>query len=339
MKKTLALLLCAASMLALLAGCGSKSTDDKAPAANGGETASTEKADYPTSPITVIIPYSPGGGADILTRKIMEYIELPNNQKLVAVNVEGASGFTGAMQAFNSKNDGYTILAHNPMDVVSYSLSGTTDVELWDELETVCGIVDDFNVLVTNPQSGWTTLEEALEYIKANPGTVKVGNTGSNNCNMADCLRTLDALGIRDDVVVVPYDGGAENKTALMGNHVQLSVNSCADIQSAITSGDHIALLTVGDRRAKFLPDTPCTAELGYDVVTTKPRGWYAPAGMSQEQQAVLQEAIKKVCENPEFEQDVLALGLEVNYVDGAALKEKISGWVEDLAPVFEEMK
>ena len=54
---------------------------------------------------------------------------------------------------------------------------------------------------------------------------------------------------------------------------------------------------------------------------------------MSQEQQAVLQEAIKKVCENPEFEQDVLALGLEVNYVDGAALKEKISGWVEDLAP------
>ena len=66
----------------------------------------------------------------------MEYIELPNNQKLVAVNVEGASGFTGAMQAFNSKNDGYTILAHNPMDVVSYSLSGTTDVELWDELET-----------------------------------------------------------------------------------------------------------------------------------------------------------------------------------------------------------
>ena len=55
MKKTLALLLCAASMLALLAGCGSKSTDDKAPAANGGETASTEKADYPTSPTTVII--------------------------------------------------------------------------------------------------------------------------------------------------------------------------------------------------------------------------------------------------------------------------------------------
>lgn len=337
MKKALALLLCAASMLALLTGCGEKKDETTQP--DGGQTSTEEKSDYPTAPITVVIPYSPGGGSDILTRKIMEYIELPNNQKLVAVNVEGASGFTGAMQAYNSKNDGYTILAHNPMDVVSYSLSGTTDVELWDEMETVCGIVDDFNVLVTNPQSGWKTLDEAIEYIKANPGKVKVGNTGSNNCNMADCLRTLDALGIRDDVVVVPYDGGSENKTALMGNHIQLSVNSCADIQSAITSGDHIALLTVGDRRAKFLPDTPCTAELGYDVVTTKPRGWYAPSGMSADQQAVLQAAVKKVCENPQFQEDVLALGLEVNYIEGPALKEKLTGWVSDLAPVFEEMQ
>lgn len=225
------------------------------------------------------------------------------------------------------------------MDVVSYSLSGTTDVELWDELETVCGIVDDFNVLVTNPQSGWTTLEEALEYIKANPGTVKVGNTGSNNCNMADCLRTLDALGIRDDVVVVPYDGGAENKTALMGNHVQLSVNSCADIQSAITSGDHIALLTVGDRRAKFLPDTPCTAELGYDVVTTKPRGWYAPAGRARSSRLFCRRLSRRSAKIPNSSRTSWPWAWKSNYVDGAALKEKISGWVEDLAPVFEEMK
>ena len=109
------------------------------------------------------------------------------------------------MQAFNSKNDGYTILAHNPMDVVSYSLSGTTDVELWDELETVCGIVDDFNVLNHQPPRAAGPLWKRLwSTSRLTPGTVKVGNTGSNNCNMADCLRTLDALGIRDDVVVVP---------------------------------------------------------------------------------------------------------------------------------------
>ena len=293
---------------------------------------------YPDGPITVIIPYSPGGGSDILTRKIMEYIELPNDQNLVAVNIDGASGFTGCMDAYTRDNDGYTILAHNHMDVISYTLNKTIDIALWDELTSICGIVDDFNVLVTNKESGWTTLDEAIAYINEHPGEVKVGNTGSNNANMADCLRTLDALGIRDKVTVVPYDGGAENKTACMGNHVQLSVNSCADIQTAITSGDHIPLLVVGGRRAKFLPDTPCTAELGYDITTTKPRGWFAPAGMDEEQVKVLQEAIKKVCEIPEFEADVLALGLEVNYVDGAEMKEKVAGWVNDYQPVFDEM-
>ena len=335
MKKTLALLLCAVSTMTLLAGCGGAKEEAPTTGGDGAEVTSN----YPEKPITVIIPYSPGGGSDILTRTMMEFIELPNDQKLVAVNTEGASGFTGCMSAYTSKNDGYTILAHNPMDVVSYSLSGITDVEMWSEMENVAGIVDDFNVLVTNPQSGWTTLEEAIEYIKANPGTVKVASVGNNNCNMADTLRTLDAMGIKDLVTVAPYDGGAEAKTALMGNHVQLAVNSCADIQSAITSGDHVALLTVGDRRAKFLPDTPCTQEMGYEVVTTKPRGWYAPKGMDAAQIKVLQDAIKVVCENPEFQERVLTLGLEVNYVQGDELKEKIGTWVEDLVPVFAEMQ
>jgi len=350
MKKTLAIIT-AAAMAASLAACGGSSSSTSTTAASAasetkaagteaaGSEAATANTDYPKGPITIIIPYSPGGGSDILTRTIMDYIELPNKSNLVAVNVDGASGFTGCMQAYNSKNDGYTILAHNPMDVVSYSLSGTTDIELWDQLETVCGIVDDFNVLVTNKDTGWKNLDEAVAYIKEHPGEVKVGNTGSNNCNMADCIRTLDALGIRDKVTIVPYDGGAENKTACMGNHVQLSVNSCADIRTAIESGDHIPLLVVGDRRAKYLPDTPCTKELGYDVVTTKPRGWYAPHGVSQDQIKVLQDCVKKVCDNEEFQKKVLELGLEVNYVPGDELKTKIAGWVEDMKPVFEDMQ
>lgn len=295
-------------------------------------------ADYPDGPITIIIPYSPGGGSDILTRKIMEYIELPNGANLVAVNVDGASGFTGCMQSYSSKADGYNILAHNHMDVLSYTLNGNIDIELYKEMTSICGIVDDFNVLVTSPATGWTTYEEVIDYVNEHPGEVKVGNTGSVNCNMADCIRLLDAMGIRDKVTIVPYDGGAENKTALMGNQIELSVNSCADIRSAIESGDHIPLITIGGRRAQYLPDTPCTTEVGYEIDTTKPRGWFAPAGMDPEQVAVLQEAMKVVCENPDFQADVLNLGLEVNYVDGAEIQEKVCGWAEDYKPVFEEM-
>ena len=120
---------------------------------------------------------------------------------------------------------------------------------------------------------------------------------------------------------------------------MQLSVNTGADIQSAVESGDEIPLLVISDRRSQSLPDTPCTKELGYDVVTTKPRGLYAPKGTSQEQIDIISEAVKNVCENEEFQQRILDLGLEVNYVPGDELQTKIDGWVEDIKPVFEEMK
>lgn len=305
----------------------------------GCQSSGSSEADYPSKSINVIVPFAPGGGSDVLTRSMMEYLELPNDQNFVVINVDGAAGYTGCQQAFNSANDGYTLLAHNPMDVVSYTLGGTTDVELYKELELICGIADDFNFLVTNKQSGWTSLEDVIEYVKAHPGEVKVGNTGSMNCNMADCLRVLDAMGIKDDVTVVPYNSGSDNKVAAMGNHVQLSVNTGADIQASVESGDLVPLLVISDRRSKSLPDVPCTKEVGYDVVTTKPRGMYAPKGTSPEKIQVISDAIAQVCSNEEFQQKVLSLGLEVNFVPGSELQTKIDGWVKDIAPMFDEMK
>ena len=87
------------------------------------------------------------------------------------------------------------------------------------------------------------------------------------------------------------------------------------------------------------MPDVPCTKELGYDVVTTKPRGLYAPKGTSAEKIKVINDAVAEVCANEEFQKKVLSLGLEENYVSGEELQQKIDGWVEDIKPVFEEMK
>lgn len=314
-------------MTLLLAGCSK------------ADSTASAKADYPTKAVTVIVPFAPGGGSDVLTRSMMEYLELPNNQNFVVVNVDGASGYIGAQQAYNSKNDGYTYLAHNPMDVVSYTLGGVTAQPLYKDLELVCGIADDFNFLVTNKQTGWKNLDEMVEYVKSHPGEVKIGNTGSMNSNMAECIRVLRALGIEDLVTIVPYNSGSDNKVACMGNHIQLSCNTGADIQSSVLSGDLVPLVVISDRRSKSLTDVPCTEELGIDVVTTKPRGLYAPKDVDPAKLEVIKNAIKNVCDNPEYQEKVLSLGLEVNYVDGEELQQKIDDWVVELTPVFEEMK
>lgn len=299
---------------------------------------SSEEKPYPNKAVQVVIPYGPGGGSDILTRAIMKYIQLPNEQPLVAINVEGAAGYTGAQQVINAENDGYTILAHNQMDVASYSLGGTTSRELWSELEMICNVVDDFNVISTNPASGFTSINEVVTYAKANPGEIKWGVTGSKNVNYGDTLRLAQALGIEDVVTIVPYDGGAASKTALMGNHIQMETNSASDIRTSVESGDAIPLMVIGDRRANSLPDVPSSVELGYDIVTTKPRGYYAPPGTDPAIIEILSNAIKEVTEIPEFVETVEGLGLEVNYMTGEETQVKIEEWVETLKPVFAEM-
>lgn len=293
---------------------------------------------YPEKPVQVIIPYGPGGGSDILTRTIMKYIELPNEQNLVAINVDGAAGYIGAQQAANAKNDGYSILAHNPMDLVSYTLNKTTEEPLWEDMVMICSVVDDFNVITTSPKTGWTSIEDVVEAIKGQPEKVKWGTVGSKNVNFGDTLRVAKALGIENDVTVIPYDGGAACKTALMGGHIQLETNSASDIRTSVESGDAIPLMVIGDRRAESLPGVPSTKELGFDIITTKPRGYYAPAGTDPAIIEMLATAIEKVTQNPEFNKTVKGLGLEVNFVRGQEMQSQITDWVVTLQPIFDEM-
>ena len=140
MKKALALMLTAAMTAALLVGCsGSKpaETTAAAAAAPAATTAAAAQAApaapaapaYPTKDIQIIVPYAPGGGSDNLVRGMIQYLDL-DGKTAVPINVEGASGYIGALQAYNTANDGYTILTHNEMDVISYVVSGQAEVDL-----------------------------------------------------------------------------------------------------------------------------------------------------------------------------------------------------------------
>ncbi len=177
--------------------------------------------------VQIVIPYAPGGGSDNLVRGMMQYLDL--GATTVAVNVEGAAGYIGALQGYNSKNDGYTIMTHNEMDLISYTMSGQSAEPLYENLEYICDVVTDYNLLSTSPDTGWKTAQDVIDYVNANPGKVTVGSTGSNNVNYGTTMELLKDMGIYDKVTIVPYDGGAASETALQGGHIQLEVNSLAD--------------------------------------------------------------------------------------------------------------
>ena len=331
MKKTLAFILALTCMMTLLVGCGSK-TESNDPQKSTSEAT----VDYPTDTVQIIVPYGAGGGSDTLARALISSIDFPTS--MVAINVEGADGLVGAMQAYNSKADGYTILTHNTTDLLSFTLSGTTDVELYKDLVHICDLVSDYNVIATNKQSGWTTIDEMVEYAKANPGAIKWSCTGSQNIDYATTMLIIEALGITDYVTIVPYDGGSESCVALMGDHVQMTTNTSGDLTGSIASGDVVPLLVVNDTRINALPDVESTVEHGIDITFGMPRGFYAPAGTPQEVVDVLANAMKAVSEDPEFIEKMNGLGLEVSYKTGAEAAARAESWAEAFKPVFESM-
>lgn len=180
--------------------------------------------------------------------------------------------------------------------------------------------------------------ELSLVNAKEHPGEVKLGTTGVNTVNYADTLRLMKALGIENDITVVPFDGGSAANTALLGNQIQLLTMSVSDTKSYVASGDFYGLVVFGEDRAKALPDTPCSKELGIDITTTKPRGYYAPAGTSQEVLDLLADAIEEVTKTEEFATLVEGYGWEINFVRGSEMQPKIEAWAEELAPVFQEI-
>lgn len=140
------------------------------------------------------------------------------------------------------------------------------------------------------------------------------------------------------ETTVVPFDGGSAANTALLGNQIQLLTMSVSDTKSYVASGDFYGLVVFGEDRAKALPDTPCSKELGIDITTTKPRGYYAPAGTSQEVLDLLADAIEEVTKTEEFATLVEGYGWEINFVRGSEMQPKIEAWAEELAPVFQEI-
>jgi tripartite-type tricarboxylate transporter receptor subunit TctC len=340
MKKKLVIFLVLVLVCVNVVGCQSKPAtnlesnastpqpEDSGPASTGLTV--TETGWVPEKEIKCIVPFAPGGGSDILTRTIMKYIDLPVG--MVAVNVEGGAGLIGAQETSNSKPDGYTILAHNPMNLISQGLTGNNN--LWKDLTMISFIVDDWTVVSTNTETGWKSVDDFVEYAKVHPGEIKWGITGTG-ITMADSIRAMDGLDI--EATIVPYEGGAATRTALLGNHIQIEVATSSDIRTYVESGDVIPLFVIAPNRCPFLPDVPTLLDLGVNVDSGAPRAYFAPPGLGEEQLEYIDNKFKKVCENQEFVKDCEKLGFVVQYVGSSEGTELMKKWYDANLPVFEE--
>ena len=322
MKKIFSLVLALAMALTLVA-CGNQPAN---PDTEGnGDTQQETKLDWPKKTITIICPYSAGGGSDLMSRAVADELSKRLGVSVVVDDKPGGSGSIGMQLLAASKNDGYTlILTACGACTLSPWLNDVTYTD--ESFAPICQVSASPSFICVRKDSGITTFDELVEKAKANPGTITVGSSGAGSSHHIG-LAAL-GLGLADDANLfqhIAYGGGAEAVTNLLGGHVDATATIWSEVSAYIESGDFIPLFCNGPETPDFAGDLPCAAD--YDL-TSDGGTWYAfaaPAGTDQAIVDLLETTILDIMAQPETVQTFENLGNPVVLLGQKEIAEKWS--------------
>lgn len=251
--------------------------------------------DYPSSPIEVIHEYGPGGGTDRFIRAIGEPFEKITGAALVPISIQGGGGIPAYANFQQRPADGYTLLAISPDQVINHAL-GRIDM---GELMPLARIQYDQGLFLVPADSPFETIEELIEAAKADPGSLKVGITGS--AGFDDTVIGLWNLETGAELTSVPF-GSAEMVSNTLGGQVDLMHEEYGPARGLIESGDLRPLVVFSEERLPVLPDVPTAVELGFDVTLGRWRALAMHDDADPAQAAVLFDALAEAAQTESYE-------------------------------------
>ncbi len=272
---------------------------------------------YPTKPITMIVPFPPGGVADIVGRPLAATMEKTLRQPVVIVNRTGAGGAVGMAAAAKAAPDGYTILmglSSISIFPVSDRIMGKTPPYELKDFAPIALVTADPTVLVVRADGRFKTLKDFVEYAKANPGKINYSSSGVYGTLHVAMEIFAHAAGIQ--LFHVPYQGGGPAVTALLGAQVEASAQGPAAAIGQIRGGKMRALASWGTERLKLLPDIPTFKELGYDAEFYIWSGVFAPAATPAPVLGRLREAVREAAMSADFRSAMEKVSTPVSYLD-----------------------
>lgn len=277
---------------------------------------------FPSRPIQMIVPFPPGGVADITGRPTAHVMGKLLKQSVVVQNRPGAGGSVGAALAARSAPDGYTILmALSSISVlpVADRLQGRTPAYELDQLAPIALISADPTVLVVREDGPYKTLKDLVDAAKARPGTINYGSSGVYGTLHVAMEIFASAAGIK--LFHIPYQGGGPAVAALLGGQIDALASGPSAAIGQIKAGKMRALAVWGDKRLASLPDVPSMKELGYDATFYIWSGLFAPAATPQPVMAVLRDAVRRTVADPEFKDAMAKVETPIAYLDASEFK------------------
>lgn len=278
-------------------------------------------ADFPTKKVTVICPWSAGGGTDTILRGLARETESFLGQDITVVNKTGGGGAVGHGAGLSARSDGYTV-AMVTFELLSLPPQGLVPFT-YKDFDLLMRVNMDPAAITVPADAPYNTLAEFVEYAKANPGAVKVGHSGPGSVWQIAGGIFAEKAGV--DLTFVPHDGAAPAITALVGKHIQAVSVSPAEVQGQVEAGTLKILAVMSDERVGNFPDVPTMKESGYDVAFGTWRGLAVPKGTPDDVKTTLHDAFKNGMDSDAFQKFAAASGLGLAYMNA-------EDWDKDLA-------
>lgn len=293
--------------------------------------------DYPTAPITVVVPFSAGGPTDTVTRLVAEAMSRDLGQQIVVENVGGAGGTLGAGRVADAAPDGYTLLLAHIGMATSATLYRSLPYDPVNAFDYVGLVTDVPMTIVARKDFEPNTLAELIDYVKANKDTVTYANAGigaaSHLCGM------LFMSAIDTQLTTVPYKGTGPALTDLLGGQVDFMCDQTTNTTKHIQAGAIKAYATTSPERLANLPDLPTATEAGLDgFVVGVWHGIYAPKGTDPAIVERLSKSLQLALRDPGVIERFAELGTApASEADAtpAALKAKLESEIERWRPVI----
>ena len=260
--------------------------------------------DYPTRPVTLIVPYPPGGGVDLIGRLVAQKLSVALGQQVVVENRGGAGGMIGTRDVAHAAPDGYTL----GVMLTGMSLSPNADYDVNKDFSPIGLVASTPVFIVANPAIPAKSLADVIALAKKQPGKITVGTPPPPTINyFATRLFNLLA-GV--NTIVVNYRGTAPLTTDVIGNHVPLGFDTIPAAISQIQAGQLRAIAVTGPARSAALPEVPTAAESGlpgFDAVQYY--GITAPAGVPRPIVDRLNNELRTMLADAAFKKRLIAAG------------------------------
>ncbi len=275
------------------------------------------QSDYPAKSVTMIVPFPPGGVADITARPVAEAMGRFLKQPVVVENRAGAGGGVGMAFVAKAKPDGYTIL----MALSSVSIIPEADRILEREpmfqlaqLVPIARFTADPTVLVVRADSPWKSAADMLDAAKKAPGAIPYGSSGNYGTMHVPMEMLAGVAGAK--MLHVPFTGAGPAVIALLGGNVDALSTGPSTVMGHVKAGKLRVLATWGEARHPALPDVPTLKELGYDARFSQWTGLFVPAGTPEPVVAKLREAAKAAANDPSFRDSLAKVDTPIQYLD-----------------------